>query len=136
MAVTIGADGRPYTDGKLIGEDLQGNPLVMDKQFLIDSGARISAIDEDNARLFRKSRLSMVVASGVGGEGLDVYECVTMQFSRTTADGSGEEEVTCHLPFAVVRRPYCILGVDQLSATKTDFTFSPAKSVGELKADP
>jgi hypothetical protein len=136
MAVTIGADGRPYTDGKLIGEDLRGNPIVVDKRFLIDSGAQISAIDENNARLFKKTRLTGAGASGAGGEGLGVYACVTMQFSRTTADGSGEEEVTCHLPFAVVRRAYCILGVDQLDATKTDFTFSSAKGRGELRADP
>lgn len=136
MAVMIGVDGRPYTDGKLIGEDLRGNPIVVDKRFLIDTGAQISAIDEDNARLFKKIRLSAAVAQGAGGEDLDIYECVTMQFPRTTADGSGEEEVTCHLPFAVVRRAYCILGVDQLGATKTDFTFSSAKGTGELKADP
>ena len=136
MAVIIGADGRPYTDGKLIGEDAQGNPLVVDKLFLIDSGAQISAIDENISRLFKKRPLAMVSASGAGGEVLNVYEGVTMQFPRITADGSGEEEVSCHLPFTLVQRFYCILGVDQLGATKTRLTFSPAKGMGELRADP
>ena len=135
MAVTIGVDGRPYTEGKLVGEDLQGNVLMVDKHFLIDSGAQISAIDEDNALKFNKHRLAAAGASGAGGEGLSIYEGITMQFTRISAEGSSEEHVSCHLPFAIVRRVYCILGVDQLSATGTNFTFSPAKGTGKLSAD-
>ena len=111
MAVIIGADGRPYTKGKLMGEDAQGNPLTVDKLFLIDSGAQISAIDENTAQLFQKRPLAIVSASGAGNEDLDVCEGVTMQFPRLTADGSREEEVSCRLPFAIVRHPYCILGL-------------------------
>ncbi len=51
------------------------------------------------------------------------------------ADGSSEEEVSCHFPFAVVQCPYCILGVDQLSATRTSSTFSPTKGKGDLSDD-
>lgn len=136
MAVIIGTDGRPYTNGKLIGEDVRGNPLVVNTLFLIDTGAQISALDENTAWLFKKKHRAGLEASGTEDEGLNISEGVTMQFSRLTADGSGEEEVSCHLSFAIVRRPYCILGVDQLGATKTDLTFSPAKRMGELRADP
>jgi hypothetical protein len=120
MTVTIGMDGRPYTDGQLIGRDMNGQSLSVDTPFLIDTGAQISAINEDNARLFQKSRVIGAGASGAGGEGLTIYRCVTMQFKRAKQHGRGEEKVRCHLPWAVVRRPYCILGIDQLKATRTD----------------
>ena len=78
MAVIVSSDGRPYTDGKLIGEDAQGNRLVVNKRFLIDTGAQISAIDEDNTRLFRKSRVIGAGASGAGGEPLVIYDGITI----------------------------------------------------------
>lgn len=134
MAVTIGMDGRPYTDGQLVSRDMSGQSLSVDTSFLIDTGAQISAINEDNARLFQKSRVMGAGASGAGGEGPTIYRCVTMQFKRAKQNGQGEETVRCHLPWAVVRRPYCILGMDQLKATRTDIYVSAAKAVGWLKA--
>jgi len=81
----------------LIGEDTQGNPLVVNQYFLIDTGAQISAIDENTAQLFKKNCLYGVGASGARGEGLDVYEGVTPSVGISLKCGRNNEHEKSHI---------------------------------------
>jgi len=138
MTVSLGEDGRPYTQGKLVGKDAAGADVTTEKRFLVDTGAQLSAIDEENFKKFKAEDMKGAgKGEAAGGEALSVYRCVTMRFKRNNkADPPVEEEKDCHMLFFVVKRKYSILGNDQLKSTGTDFAVSARKGTAELKEDP
>lgn len=123
------------TDGKLEGQDGAGNTVTVNKKLLIDPGAQISCIDASNASNF-KYTVEGGSATGAGGGSMQIGSCITMKFNREKADGSGEEETSCHLRFAIINASYSILGMDQLEHTGTDVFLSPKRKIGKLSETP
>lgn len=132
--------GRPYTDGELSGTDDSGNPVTRPKKFLIDSGAAISAIDEDNAKAF-KLTVEGGSASGAAGGAMQIVTGVTMRFKRRPHSPGPddppptetEEWVNCAVRCAVLKHGgYSILGQDQRTSTSTILYDDPAHSHGQL----
>jgi hypothetical protein len=134
----LGTSGSPYTTGAFVTAD--GKALEK-KNYLIDTGASLSAISEENLDKMTKAGAKLEPAgdidaqTGTGKAKIKMVKGGAMSFKRTTENGEGTEAVVCDLPVMVIPRVN-ILGVDQLKKTGTMLNFDPAGDAAELKARP
>lgn len=134
----LGRSGNPFTTGAFVTGD--GKALEK-KEYLIDTGASLSAISEENLEKMTKAGAKLEPAgdidaqTGKGKARIKMVKGGAMVFKRTTEDGKGTESVTCDLAVMVIPK-IDILGVDQLKKTGTKLDFDPASGTAELKARP
>lgn len=132
----LNKSGNPFATGAFITND--GKALEK-KEYLIDTGASLSAISEDNLEKMTKAGAKLEPAgdvdaqTGAGKAKIKMVKGGTMVFRRTTEDGKATESVTCDLTVMVIPK-INILGVDQLKKTGTKLDFDPAGGTAELKA--
>lgn len=107
-------DKRPHQMGAAQQTDDQGNLTNVQKNWLVDTGAKLSCINEDNALNFTLHRIEAATAHGAGGEALPVYDGLTMVFQRVGLNGR-PENVSCNLAVAISKSSN-ILGMDQLAS--------------------
>ena len=123
---------RPFVNGTI---DF-GNGATK-KKYLIDTGAGVSCINEDNfAKLVKKGAKpkpagNKKVKTAGGEKNVKVYKG-KMTFKRQKVDGKGVEEVSCDRDFYVIPSSN-ILGMDQLEKTETTLFYDPAGKKIELK---
>jgi hypothetical protein len=134
----LGLSGNPYTTGAFVTAD--GKALEK-KEYLIDTGASLSAISEENLEKMIKAGAKLEPAgdidaqTGTGKAKIKMVKGGAMSFKRTTEGGDATESVVCDLPVMVIPK-INILGVDQLKKTGTTLAFDPAGGTAELKARP
>lgn len=134
----LNKSGNPFTTGAFVTND--GKDLEK-KEYLIDTGASLSAISEENLEKMTKAGAKLEPAgdvdaqTGTGKVKIKMVKGGTMVFKRTTEDGKATESVTCDLTVMVIPK-INILGVDQLKKTGTKLDFDPAGGTAELKARP
>jgi hypothetical protein len=124
---------RPFQRGAAQGEAPGGGNANEAKDWLIDTGAEISAISQANAAHFVTTPTGGS-ARGVNGAPITVVRGVTMLFKIATDDPAypgGERTVSCDLPVAVTPRSD-ILGMDQLGVHHVRVSWDPERRTGRL----
>src|SRR5262249_25027499 len=111
---TNASDRRPHQQGKAKGTKSQ-SAVEEDKEWLIDTGAEISAITKDNADKFDLTPIGGSASATTGNGGILVKSGLTMVFEIDS--GGTNKEVSCNLDVGVKpdNTGSEILGMDQLA---------------------
>lgn len=124
---------RPHQRGAAQGTSPTGGNANESKNWLVDTGAQISAISAANAAHFNTTPTGGT-AGGVVGGGLVIVTGITMVFTIATDDPAypgGERQVACRLPVAITPSSD-ILGMDQLASQKVKIMWDPERGTGRL----
>ena len=129
---TTSSDQRPFQTGRVEGSK-SGASLSRNKDWLIDTGAQVSAITKDNADDFDLTPTGATASATSGGTGLIMKSGLTMVF--TVEDSHGiDNEVTCSLDVGVKPDNLGseILGMDQVARVKAKLDWDPIAQDGRL----
>jgi hypothetical protein len=125
-------DPRPFQHGLVEGvKNLQ--PVVVAVEWLVDTGASISALTSSKAAQFDLTPVVGTALPTTGGSGIPIMSGVTMVF--TVLDPTGvNQQVRCALPVAVkpTDSGSDILGMDQLAAVNAKVRWDPAALDGDI----
>jgi hypothetical protein len=97
------------------------------KEWLIDTGATISAITKSNADQFDRIPLGGAASGTTGGRGMLIKAGLTMVFTVLKPSGVNQQ-VRCSLPVAVKPNDKGseILGMDQVAAVQAKVRWDPS----------
>jgi hypothetical protein len=126
------ADPHPFQDGSAEGTSNHRQVTVV-KEWLIDTGARISVITKDNADHFDLTPLGGSASGTTGGGGILIKSGLTMVF--TVREGQGVNRLLrCSLPVGVKPNNAGseILGMDQLAHVHAKVRWDPFARDGDL----
>lgn len=125
---------RPHQRGAAQGRAPGGGNANEPKDWLIDTGAELSAISQANATHFVTAPKGGSARGVNNGRPMTVVTGVTMVFTVATdnpAYPGGERTVSCDLPVAVT--PHSdILGMDQLARHHVNVAWDPDRKTGRL----
>jgi hypothetical protein len=126
------ADQRPFQDGSVQGTK-NTLPVTAAKEWLIDTGARISTITKANADQFDLMPLGGSASGTTGGGGILIKSGLTMIFTVRDAQGVNRL-VHCSLPVGVKPNNAGseILGMDQLAHVRARVSWDPFARNGDL----
>jgi len=125
-------DRRPHQLGKASGTK-DGFPVTVSKEWLVDTGAQISAITKDNADQFDLTAVAGSASATTGGGGILVRSGLTMHFEILDTAGSSKS-VSCSLDVGVKpdNSGSEILGMDQLANVHAGVEWEPKNQSGKL----
>src|SRR5690349_21034829 len=125
-------DPRPFQKGEVEGVK-NGLPKSAVKEWLIDTGANISAITKDNANQFDLTLVGGSASATTGGGGILIKSGVTMVFTVLTASGSNQN-IRCSLPVGVKpnNEGSEIIGMDQLASVGAKVRWDPSIREGDI----
>jgi hypothetical protein len=126
------ADPRPFQTGSVEGVR-GGVPLALSKEWLIDTGARISVLTKDNADHFDLTPLGGSASGTTGGGSILIKSGLEMIF--TVLDSRGLQIlVRCSLPVGVKPNNFGsdIVGMDQLAHVGGKVRWNPAAREGDI----
>lgn len=124
---------RPHQLGKASGKKKNGAALTVSKEWLIDTGAEISAITKDNADQFDLTPVAGSASATTGGGGILIKSGLTMHFEILDTAGSSKS-VSCSLDVGVKPNNSGseILGMDQLAEVDAAVDWDPGYRTGKL----
>jgi hypothetical protein len=125
-------DPRPFQAGRVEGTK-NGIAVTVPKEWLIDTGANISAITRSNADQFDLTPLGGSASATTGGGGILIKAGLTMVF--TVLQPSGQNRWTdCSLPIGVKPNDQGseILGMDQIASVGAKVRWDPTAQDGDL----
>jgi hypothetical protein len=119
-------DPRPFQKGEVEGVK-QGRTKKAVKEWLVDTGANISALTKDNAEQFDLIPLGGSASATTGGGGILIKMGLTMVFTVLEASGANRT-VRCSLPIGVKpnNNGSEILGMDQLASIPAKIRWDPS----------
>jgi hypothetical protein len=123
---------RPFQNGQVEGTK-NGLPMTVLKEWLVDTGATLSAITKDNADRFDLIPLGGSASGTTGGGGILIKSGLTMVFTVLGITGSNQQ-VRCSLPFGVKpnNQGSEILGMDQLANVNAKVRWDPVAQDGDI----
>jgi len=132
-------DVRPWQKGKAKGPK-KGKPseqIEVDKNWMVDTGATISAITAKNRDKFKLKLKAGEAAAGAGEGALEVYTGLTMVFTAVDKDGK-QATVECDLQVAVDSSETAedVLGMDQLKHVHCKVDWDPEELTGNIILKP
>jgi len=126
-------DCRPFQKGSAEGTK-NGATAVMSKEWLIDTGAEVSAITKSNADNFDLTPLAATARATSTGAGLAMHSGLTMVFDVKDSTGA---DVTARCSLDVGVKPDDagseILGMDQIAHVKARVGWDPVALDGYLR---
>ncbi len=128
-------DPRPYQKGAGQQFDADGNLVNEQKEWLIDTGAEVSAISEENAERFDLPNIVGWAGGAVDdGGGMPIVRGpedrpFKMWFQRVGRNGL-PQNVGCSLPVAIAA--FDIIGMDQLSDQNCAIDWDPKTRTGRI----
>jgi hypothetical protein len=125
-------DPRPFQQGHVEGVRNQ-LPVTVAIEWLVDTGANISALTWSKAALFDLTTTAGLASATTGPRGIPLASGVTMVF--TVLDSTGvNQQVRCSLPVAIKPSDTGsdILGMDQLAAVNAKVRWDPVALDGDL----
>jgi hypothetical protein len=125
-------DPRPFQFGFVEGTK-NNSPVTVAIEWLVDTGANISAIIASKAAQFDLASTGDAALPTTGGSGLQVMAGLTMVFTVLDATGVNQQ-VRCSLPVAVklTDSGSNILGMDQLAIVNAKVRWDPAALEGDI----
>jgi hypothetical protein len=126
------SDPRPFQIGRVEGFK-KGAALSKSKEWLIDTGAEVSAITKSSADYFDLTTTAATAFATSGGTGLLVKTGLTMFFEVRQSSGA-DSEVNCSIAFGVKPDDQGseILGMDQIAHVKARVEWDPASLDGNI----
>jgi hypothetical protein len=126
------ADPRPFQSGAVEGTK-NSQPKTAAKEWLIDTGATISAITKSNAAQFDLTVLGGSASSTTGGGGILIKSGLTLVFTVLKPNGT-QVQVRCSLPIGVKPNDHGseILGMDALAQVNAKVVWDPLLQDGNL----
>jgi hypothetical protein len=129
----------PYQRGAAQQFDRDGDLVNEQKEWLIDTGAEVSAISEDNADKFDLEPTGATAGGAEGGGGLVISQGpegrpFTMHFQIVDKNGR-PKNVSCDLPIAIIPEGE-ILGMDQLAQVHAQVDWCADTKTGRLYETP
>jgi hypothetical protein len=125
-------DPRPFQAGWVEGTRNKV-PLTAAKEWLVDTGASISALTMSNAAQFDLIPLGGSASATTGGGGILIKAGLTMVFTVLDITGSNRW-VRCSLPIGVKPNDQGseILGMDQLAHVGAKVRWDPSAQDGDI----
>lgn len=126
------SDPRPFQKGRVEGSK-KGRAKTALKEWLVDTGANISALTKDNAEQFDLTLLGGSVSATTGGGGILIKVGLAMVFTVLETSGSNRT-VRCSLPIGVKPNNSGseILGMDQLASVNAKVCWNPSAQDGDI----
>lgn len=126
------SDPRPFQKGGVEGSR-KGLPKTALKEWLVDTGANISAVTKDNADQFDLTPLGGSASATTGGGGILIKAGLTMVFTVLETSGSSRQ-VRCSLPVGVKpnNNGSELLGMDQLACVHAKVRWDPSAQDGDI----
>ena len=127
------SDRRPFQTGSAEGTKY-GAMAVVSKDWLIDTGAEVSAITKSNADNFDLTPLGATAMATSTGAGLAMHSGLTMVFDVKASSGA-DVTVRCSLDVGVKPDDAGseILGMDQIAHVKARVEWAPVAVDGDLR---
>ncbi len=125
-------DPRPFQEGYV--EGVRNHlPVKLAIEWLVDTGANVSALTQRKASQFDLTLSGGSVAATTGGGGMVMMSGVTMFFTVLEPNGSSQQ-VQCSLPIAVKPNDSGsdILGMDQLAFVNAKVRWDPTAQDGDI----
>jgi hypothetical protein len=125
-------DPRPFQQG--LAEGVKNHlPVTVAIEWLVDTGAAISALTWSKAMQFDLTPSGGMASPTTGGGGIPILGGVTMVFTVLEPTGVNQQ-VRCSLPIAVklTDSGSDILGMDQLASSNAKVRWDPAALDGDL----
>ncbi len=126
------SDPRPFQQGKVEGSK-KGRPKTALKEWLLDTGANISALTKSNAEQFDLIPLGGSASATTVGGGILIKAGLAMIFTVLEASGSSRQ-ARCSLPIGVKpnNSGSDILGMDQLAFVNAKVRWNPSAQDGDI----
>jgi hypothetical protein len=134
-------DQKPHQFGKAKGTKksllkswlLGGTVLEVQKEWMFDTGASVSAITKSNADQFQLTPIGATASGTTGGGGIIMKTGLTMIFSVIDSAGLSKD-VQCSLAVGVKPNDAGseIIGMDQLSHVNAKINWDPGTKTGQL----
>ena len=127
------SDPRPHQQGMARGLK-NGLPVAAKKEWMVDTGAQISAITKDNGDKFDLTTVGGSASGTAGGGGILVKSGLTMEFEIFDTHGVATT-VTCNLKVGVKpnNKGSEILGMDQVAHVDAIVEWDPKTRTGRLR---
>jgi hypothetical protein len=127
------SDPRPHQQGMARGMK-NGHPAAANKEWMVDTGAQISAITKDNGNKFDLTAVGGSASGTSGGGGILIKSGLSMEFEIFDTHGVATP-VACNLDVGVKpnNNGSEILGMDQIAHVDAIVEWDPTTRTGRLR---
>jgi hypothetical protein len=127
------SDPRPHQDGKIEGTK-HGSSVTIDVEWLVDTGAEVSAITNSNANQFDLVSVAGSASATTGGGGIVMMSGVSTVFEMLDVH-SNPQQVKCSLKIGVKPNNHGseILGMDRAAYVSAVVEWDPTSRKGRLR---